>query len=194
MAEEDRVALVAPLWVGDVRIARFVDEHEQRFVELEVFVQDLPMRTLTAVVLPEGNPLVLQLSESLARDVRKGLERSDAPETQTPSPVDDAVSRTREPSVTPVPASGYGSAGELLGFQGCFLDIRGATIEGYIDQNGERFLQFEALVRDLPTKASVALLLPEGNPLILHLAESLDREWWNVLVDTEWWGEPAELC
>ena len=194
MAEDDRLALLAPFWVRDVSIARYVDEHDQQFVGFEVIVQNLPMRTLTALVLPEGNPLVLQLSESLARDLRKGLEWRDAPRTHVPSPVHDAVSRTRGSSLTPVPASGYGSDGELLGFQVRVFEVRGVTIEGCIDQNGERFVQFEVLMGDLPTDTSLALLLPEGNPLVLHLSETLAREWWKGLVDTEWWGESAELC
>ena len=194
MAEVDRLALLAPLWVRDVGIARYVDEHDLQFVELEVFVQDLPMRTLTAIVLPEGNPLVMQLSESLARDLRKGLEWRDGPRTHAPSFMRDEVSLTRGPLATPVPASGYGSGGELLGFQLRVLNVRGATIEGCVDKNGERYVQFEFFVTDLPSNTPLALLLPAGNPLTLHLSEALARELWKSLVDTEWWGEAAELC
>ena len=194
MTEDDRLALLAPLWVRDVSIARYVDQHDQQFVRMEVFVQDLPMRTQTAIVLPEGNPLVLQLSESLARDFRKGLERQVAPRTDVPSPLHDQLSRAREPSLTQVPASGYGADGNLLGFEVRILDVRGATIEGCFDQDGGRFIQFEVHIRDLLTDTPIALLLPEGNPLVLHLSEALAREWWKRLVDTEWWGESAELC
>ena len=194
MAEDDRLALLAPLWVHYVSIARYVDQHDQQFVQMEVFLQDLPMHTLTAIVLPEGNPLVLQLSEPLARDFQKGLERRVAPRADAPSPLHDPLSRTRDPSLTQVPASGYGADRDLLGFEVRMLDVRGATIEGCVDQDGGRFIQFEVLLRDLPTDTPIALLLPEGNPLVLHLSEALAREWWKGLVDTEWWGESAELC
>ena len=193
MAEEVLTALQAPLWVRDVSIARHVDEHSQPFVEFEVFVQDLPMRTLTALVLPKGNPLVLHLSESLARDLRKGLERRDAPGTHA-LPLHDVAPRPGAPLITPIPASGHGTFGDLLGFQLSVFDVRGATIEGYVDQDGERYVQFEVLIRDLPTDTPLALVLPEGNPLVLHLSEALARAWWKGLVDTVWWGESAELC
>ena len=98
MAEEVLTALQAPLWVRDVSIARHVDEHSKPFVEFEVFVQDLPISTLTALVLPKGNPLVLHLSEFLARDLRKGLERRDAPGTHA-LPSHDVASRTGAPCV-----------------------------------------------------------------------------------------------
>ena len=74
------------------------------------------------------------------------------------------------------------------------FDVRGATIEVCVDQNGDQFIQFEVFVRHLPTDAPIALVLPEGNPLVLHLSEPLAREWWKGLVDTEWWGESAEQC
>lgn len=192
MNENDPFALLAhTLWVRDVSTTRLP---EQRLVELEFLVQDLPLRTLTALVLPEGNPLVLDLSESLARDLRKALESCVASRNGAPPHRHDVMPQPFDTLITPTPASGYGPEGTLLGYEIRRFDVCGSTIEGCLDENGDRFVRFEVFVRDLPEGRPLALLLPEGSPLTLQLSETLASEMWKGLIDTEWWGVAADLC
>lgn len=191
MAEDRLFALRArALEVCGFTLSPLVDEHGHGILALELVMQDLPTGGMAALVLPAGNPLTMHLSESLARDLRQRLEQSDPPRAHT---ANDGVASER---TSPIPVSAVCAEGDdsLLGFHVRVLCIRSLTMEACVDQNAERFIQFEVLVRDLPTDTQLALLLPEGNPVVMHLSESLARDLWKALVDTEWWAEPAELC
>lgn len=184
---EDEGPFALEAWALDVLdfgLRRCVDELGERFITVEAVVGDLPGGGRAALVLPTGNPLVLHLSESVARDLRIGLEAQDT------APAQDAIMNNRKTWVKPVPASRPGVPNSrLLGFEVRALEVGGATLAGYADEHGRRFVEAEVFVRDLPTEVPLAFVLPEGNPLAFHIPESLARQLQKHMEDIEWWAK-----
>ena len=184
---EDEGPWALEAWALDVLdfgLRRCVDELGEWFVTVEAVVADLPKGSRAALVLPTGNPLVLHLSESLAHDLRIGLEGQNTISAQ------DALVNNCKTWVKPVPASRPKVPNSrILGFEVRALQIRGATLAGYADEHGRRFVEAEVFIRGLPTEVPLAFLLPEGNPLVFHIPESLARELQKHLDDIEWWAK-----